>query len=156
MAVGIGGAAPRALANVFAGMALVAPGALASAMPGGCTAFTAHAWTAAVAAVFLAGLATTPPAHGGQAHGDALASIEELQGAETTIRAAEIVCARHLAKDAPPGAEGLLWEPAFYKPCVALHVRLDAAQFGAKRLAGDGEVSDQDILRQAGLLPQPR
>jgi len=26
---------------------------------------------------------------------------------------------------------------------VALHVRLEAAQFGAERLAGDGEVSDQ-------------
>jgi len=37
MAVGIGGAAPRALAKVFAGVALVAPGALASAMPAGLT-----------------------------------------------------------------------------------------------------------------------
>jgi hypothetical protein len=143
MAVGRGGASPRTLANVFAGMALVAPGA-------------ARVRPAALAAAFLVGLATTPPAHGGQAHGDALASIDELQGAEKTIRAAEIVCARHLAKDAPPGTEGLLWEPAFYEPCVALHVRLEAAQFGAERLAGDGEVSDQDILRQAGLLPKSR
>jgi hypothetical protein len=49
-----------------------------------------------------------------------------------------------------------LSEPAFYEPCVALHVLLEAAQFAAERLARDGEVSDQDILRQAGLLPKSR
>jgi hypothetical protein len=145
MAVGIGGAAPRVLANVFAGVALVAPGA------GGCAAFSDRVWPAALAAVLLAGLATIPPAQGA----DALATVSALQIAEATIRAAEIVCTRHLAKDAPPGTEGLLWEPAFYEPCSELHARLEAAQFAAERLAREGNVADRDILRQAGLLSQP-
>jgi hypothetical protein len=46
-----------------------------------------------------------------------------------------------------------LSEPAFYEPCVALHVRLEAAQFGAERLAGDGAVADREILRRG--LPVP-
>jgi hypothetical protein len=41
-----------------------------------------------------------------------------------------------------------LSEPAFYEPCVALHARLEAAQFGAERLAGDGAVADREILRR--------
>ena len=49
MAVGLGGAVPRALANVFARMALAAPGA-------------ARVWPAALAAAFLVGLATIPNA----------------------------------------------------------------------------------------------
>jgi hypothetical protein len=138
MAVGIGGAAPHALADVFGRLALVAPGA-------------ARMWPAALAATFLVGLATIPPAQGA----DALATVSALQIAEATIRAAEIVCARHLAKDAPPGTEGLLWEPAFYEPCSELHTRLEAAQFAAERLVGDGEIPDRDILRQAGLVSQP-
>ena len=107
MAVGISGAVPGALASVCAGVALVALGA-------------ARARMAALAAVLLAGLATIPPAQGA----DALTTVSALQIAEATIRAAEIVCARHLAKDAPPGTEGLLWEPAFYEPCSELHARL--------------------------------
>lgn len=138
MAGGIGGAAPSAFANVFAGVAPAAP-------------IAALARMATLAAVLLARLATIPPAQGA----DALATVSALQIAEATIRAAEIVCARHLAKDAPPGTEGLLWEPAFYKPCSELHTRLEAAQFAAERLAGDGDVADRDVLRQAGLLPQP-
>jgi hypothetical protein len=138
MAVGIGGAAPRALASVCAGVALVALGA-------------ARARMAALVAVLLAGLATIPLAQGA----DALVTVSALQIAEATIRAAEIVCARHLAKDAPPGTEGLLWEKAFYEPCSELHTRLEAAQFAAERLAGEGDVADRDILRKAGLLSQP-
>jgi hypothetical protein len=42
------------------------------------------------------------------------------------------------------------------EPCSELHTRLEAAQSGADRLAGDGEVSDPDILRQARLLPKSR
>jgi hypothetical protein len=48
-----------------------------------------------------------------------------------------------------------LSEPAFYEPCVALHARLEAAQFGAERLADDGAVADREILRQAGLPVPP-
>jgi hypothetical protein len=62
MAVGIGGAAPRALVNVFVGVAPAAPGAVASAMSIGCAAFTARVWPAALAAFVLAGLATIPTA----------------------------------------------------------------------------------------------
>ena len=36
-----------------------------------------------------------------------------------------------------------------YEPCVALDARLEAAQFGAERLAGDGAVADREILRRA-------
>jgi hypothetical protein len=48
MAVGLGGASPRTLANVFAGLALVAPGALASVLSVACAALTAAALTAAL------------------------------------------------------------------------------------------------------------
>ena len=102
MAVGISGAVPGALASVCAGVALVALGA-------------ARARMAALAAVLLAGLATIPPAQGA----DALTTVSALQIAEATIQAAEIVCARHLAKDAPPGTEGLLWEPALWTLVLA-------------------------------------
>jgi hypothetical protein len=115
-----------------------------------------HIWTAALAAAMLGGLATIPAAHGAQAHGDALATVSAWQTLDTTARAAAIVCARHLAKDAPPGTEGLVWEPAFQEPCSDLHTRLEAVEFGAERLAGDGAVADREILRQAGLPIAPR
>src|SRR5260370_59034 len=60
-----------------------------------------HIWTAALAAAMLGGLATIPAAHGAQAHGDALATVSAWQTLDTTARAAAIVCARHLAQDAP-------------------------------------------------------
>jgi hypothetical protein len=37
-----------------------------------------------------------------------------------------------------------------------LHTRLEAVEFGAERLAGDGAVADREILRQAGLPIAPR
>lgn len=114
-----------------------------------------HIWTAALAAATLGGLATIPAAHGAEAHGDALATVSAWQVLDTSARAAAIVCARHLAKDAPPGAEGLLWEPAFYEPCSDLHARLEAVEFGAERLAGDGAVTDREILKQAGRSMSP-
>ena len=94
-------------------------------------------------------------AHGAQAHGDALATVSTWQALDTSARAAAIVCARHLAKDAPSGTEGLVWEPAFQEPCSDLHTRLEAVEFGAEQLAGDGAVADREILRQAGLRVPP-
>jgi hypothetical protein len=48
-----------------------------------------------------------------------------------------------------------VWEPAFQEPCSDLHTRLEAVEFGAERLAGDGAVADREILRQAGLRVPP-
>jgi hypothetical protein len=90
MAVGIGGAAPRALANIFAGLALVALGA-------------AHVWPAALAAVVLAGL-TIPQAHGGTPAEEAAleAALAELDAAVAAgARDPANICAAHEIPDKP-------------------------------------------------------
>jgi hypothetical protein len=141
MAVGIGGAAPRALANIFAGLALVALGA-------------AHVWPAALAAVVLAGL-TIPQAHGGTPAEEAAleAAMAELDAAVAAgARDPANICAAHEIPDKTGSPSGV-WEPAFQQPCAELYAKQVVA-WNAARAVRDAK--DIAILRDAGLPVPPR
>jgi hypothetical protein len=141
MAVGIGGAAPGALANVFAGLALVAPGA-------------ARVWPAALAAAFLLGLATIPPAHGGTPAEEAAleAAMAKFDAAEAAAaRDPANICAAHEIPDKTASPSGVR-EPAFQQPCAELYAKQVAA-WNAARAARDAK--DLLILRDAGLPVPP-
>jgi len=141
MAVGIGGAAPSALANVFAAVALVAPGAPVSGRR-------------ALAAVVLAGLTTIPQAHSGTPAEEAAlkAAMAELDAAEAAAaRDPANICTAHEIPNKTGSPSGV-WEPAFQQPCAELYAKQLAA-WNAARAARDAK--DLVILRDAGLPVPP-
>jgi hypothetical protein len=139
MAVGIGGAAPRALAKVFAAVALVAPDA-------------ARVWPAALAAAL--GLAPIPPAHGGTPAEEAAleAAMAKFDAAVAAgARDPANICAAHEIPDKTGSPSGV-WEPSFQQPCAELYAKQVAA-WNAARAARDA--TDLAILRNAGLPVPP-
>jgi hypothetical protein len=98
MAVRIGGAAQRALANVFARVALVAPGAVASALSVACAALTAAALTAAP---------TTTGAHADEAAAAAQIFAVEYPNSTTVPTPEQISAAARWFRASPEYQEGL-------------------------------------------------
>jgi hypothetical protein len=98
IAVGLGGASPRTLANVFAGLALVAPGALASVLSVACAALTAAALTAAL---------TTTGAHADEAAAAAQIFAFEYPNSKTVSTPEQISAAARSFRASPEYQEGL-------------------------------------------------